>query len=256
MYNRQSHLLQRKSVRSNQTETFPMVDRRRKLHQEIVADLPRQYTHMLIAEIPCAGDVECIGHRLAVSSATALRPGLCRAMAGSACPHRKEGGMGVEIERKFLVHGTEWQAGLLGIEYRQGYLNVDPDRTVRVRLAGDQGYLTIKGTSTGASRLEFEYSIPADEAVQLLELLCRKPLIEKIRYRVPHAGQTWDVDEFFGDNRGLVLAEIELDYEGQTFELPPWVGQEVTADTRFYNACLAERPLVCWSEQERPDGLK
>jgi adenylate cyclase len=164
--------------------------------------------------------------------------------------------MGVEIERKFLVLGTEWQAGLLGVEYRQGYLSADSERTVRVRLAGEQGYLTIKGASTGASRLEFEYPIPADEAVQLLKLLCRKPLIEKIRYRVSYAGLTWEVDEFFGDNHGLVLAEIELDHEEQTFELPPWAGQEVTADSRYYNACLAERPLASWPKQDRPDGLK
>ncbi|MGK2906682.1 MAG: CYTH domain-containing protein [Desulfuromonadales bacterium] len=164
--------------------------------------------------------------------------------------------MGIEIERKFLVHGSEWKAGLSGTEYRQGYLSTDPQRTVRVRLAGEQGYLTIKGASEAASRLEFEYPIPADEAVQLLERLCRKPLIEKIRYRVPHAGMSWDVDEFLGDNLGLVMAEIELDHEDQMVELPPWAGQEVTGDSRFYNACLAECPLASWPAQERPDGLK
>ena len=164
--------------------------------------------------------------------------------------------MGVEIERKFLVQGTAWQTGRSGIVYRQGYLCSDPQRTVRVRLAGTQGFLTIKGASTGASRLEFEYPIPADEAMQLLGELCRKPLIEKIRYRVPHAGMVWDVDEFLGDNRGLVLAEIELEHEAQTVELPPWVGQEVTGDRRFYNSCLAEQPLSSWPAQERPAGLK
>lgn len=164
--------------------------------------------------------------------------------------------MGVEIERKFLVNGTVWKTGLSGTEYRQGYLTSDPERTVRVRLAGAQGYLTIKGASTGASRLEFEYPVPADEAAQLLEQLCRKPLIEKIRYRVPHAGMVWDVDEFLGDNLGLVVAEIELEHEGQLVELPPWVDLEVTGDSRFYNACLAECPLASWPVQERPDGLK
>lgn len=154
--------------------------------------------------------------------------------------------MGVEIERKFLVRGTEWKKDLSGTGYRQGYLTSDPERTVRIRLAGELGYLTIKGASTGASRLEFEYLIPADEAVQMLEQLCRKPLIEKIRYRVPHAGMVWDVDEFFGDNAGLVLAEIELEHEDQVVELPLWVGEEVTGDRRYYNAYLAEHPLTTW----------
>lgn len=160
--------------------------------------------------------------------------------------------MGVEIERKFLVRGTEWKAGLSGTGYRQGYLTSDPERTVRVRLAGEMGYLTIKGASTGASRLEFEYLIPADEAMQMLEQLCRKPLIEKIRYRVPHAGMVWDVDEFLGDNAGLVLAEIELEHADQAVELPAWAGLEVTDDSRFYNASLAEYPLAAWPAGSLP----
>lgn len=164
--------------------------------------------------------------------------------------------MGVEIERKFLVNGTAWKTGLTGTEYRQGYLSTDPQCTVRVRLAGGQGYLTVKGASVSATRLEFEYPIPAGDAAQLLERLCRKPLIEKVRYRVRYAGLVWDVDEFFADNLGLVLAEIEIEHEDQVVELPPWVGQEVTADCRFYNACLVEQPLSRWPAQERPVGLK
>ncbi|MDF1581469.1 MAG: CYTH domain-containing protein [Desulfuromonadales bacterium] len=160
--------------------------------------------------------------------------------------------MGVEIERKFLVFSTEWKTGLSGIGYRQGYLTSDPERTVRVRLAGEKGYLTIKGASTGASRLEFEYPIPANDAMQMLEQLCRKPLIEKIRYRVPHAGMVWDVDEFLGDNAGLVLAEIEIEYANQAVELPAWVGKEVTDDSRFYNASLAEYPLTTWPAESLP----
>jgi len=160
--------------------------------------------------------------------------------------------VGVEIERKFLVRGTEWKRGLSGTEYRQGYLCSDPERTVRVRLAGDKGFLTIKGASTGACRLEFEYPIPAGEAAQMLERLCRKPLIEKIRYRVPYAGMGWDVDEFFGDNAGLVLAEIELEHEDQAVELPPWAGLEVTGDSRFYNANLSEHPLANWPSGSFP----
>ena len=162
--------------------------------------------------------------------------------------------MGVEIERKFLVRGTDWKRGLSGTQYRQGYLSSDPDCTVRVRLADERGYLTIKGASLGASRLEFEYPIPAEEAVQMLERLCSKQLIEKIRYRVPYAGMVWDVDEFFGDNRGLLLAEIELEYESQVIELPPWIGQEVTGDHRYYNACLAAHPISNW--QDVSDDLK
>ena len=155
--------------------------------------------------------------------------------------------MGIEIERKFLVKGTGWKKGLSGTEYRQGYLASDPKLTVRVRLAGGQGYLTIKGGASGASRLEFEYVIPCDDAVELLERLCGKPLIEKIRYRVMHAGMVWDVDEFFGENSGLVLAEVELENEAQVVEIPSWVGQEVTGDSRFYNACLAENPFPAWA---------
>ena len=155
--------------------------------------------------------------------------------------------MGVEIERKFLVRGSEWKAGLSGTEYRQGYLSSDPERTVRVRLAGEEGFLTIKGASTGASRLEFEYPIPGSDALELLERLCRRPLIEKLRYRVAYAGMIWEIDEFFGDNAGLVLAEIELEHETQAIEQPPWVGEEVTGDHRYYNACLAEHPISTWS---------
>lgn len=163
--------------------------------------------------------------------------------------------MGVEIERKFLVKGRPWGAGQ-GVYFRQGYLSADPERTVRVRIAGDQGFLTIKGASQGAARAEFEYPIPLVDAEQLLQQLCPKPQIEKVRYRLEHAGLTWDVDEFFGGNLGLVLAEIELEHEDQEVELPPWAGQEVTGDSRFYNACLAEHPVSHWPLQERPALLK
>lgn len=163
--------------------------------------------------------------------------------------------MGVEIERKFLVKGKPWSPGQ-GACYRQGYLSTDPERTVRVRIADGQGYLTIKGASQGAYRVEFEYPVPLADAEQLLEQLCPKPQIEKVRYRIAYAGQVWDVDEFLGDNLGLVLAEIELEHEDQEVELPPWVGQEVTGDSRYYNAYLAEHPVSCWPRQDRPAGLK
>lgn len=153
--------------------------------------------------------------------------------------------MGTEIERKFLVQGDGWRGGG-GLTYRQGYLSTAPERTVRVRTAGDKGYLTIKGAGQGASRLEFEYEIPLEEAGQLLEKLCHKPLIEKKRYNVQYGGFTWEVDEFFGENEGLVLAEIELLHEDQAFDRPDWLGREVTGDPRYYNASLAHYPYSRW----------
>lgn len=153
--------------------------------------------------------------------------------------------MGTEIERKFLVQGENWREGR-GITYRQGYLSTAPERTVRVRTAGDKGYLTIKGASRGASRLEFEYEIPLHEANQLLDELCHQPLIEKRRYKVQYGGLTWEVDEFFGENDGLVLAEIELRDEDQAFDPPAWLGREVTGDPRYYNANLVNHPYSRW----------
>ena len=155
--------------------------------------------------------------------------------------------MGIEIERKFLVNGRPW-AGLQGTVYRQGYLTTDPERTVRVRIAGDQGYLTIKGRSSGASRSEFENPIPLADAIPLLEELCPTPRIEKVRYPIEFAGLTWEVDVFRGDNAGLVIAEIELERAEQAIELPPWVGREVTGDKRFFNAYLTRHPYQTWAD--------
>jgi CYTH domain-containing protein len=152
--------------------------------------------------------------------------------------------MGIEIERKFLVSGPAWGTQA-GVPYVQGYLNRDKARTVRVRVAGDQAYLTIKGKSEGATRTEFEYPIPMDDARALLAL-CDGPLIEKTRYRVPHAGFTWDVDVFEGANSGLVVAEIELESETQHFERPDWLGEEVTHDARYFNSNLASHPVSTW----------
>lgn len=156
--------------------------------------------------------------------------------------------MAIEIERKFLVTGTVWKEGSKGVEYRQGYLSSHPERTVRVRTAGEKGYLTIKGKSKGASRSEFEYEIPYGEAVDLLKELCEKPLIEKIRYKINFGGLIWEVDEFTGDNRGLVVAEVELTNEGQEVALPPWVGAEVTGDLRYYNSSLIRNPFSAWGK--------
>ena len=154
--------------------------------------------------------------------------------------------MATEIERKFLVTGDEWRSAP-GVLIWQGYLNRDKQRTVRVRVAGDKAYLTIKGVSKGATRAEFEYEIPLSEATAL-RALCDGPIIEKLRRHIPLDGFTWEVDEFFGDNAGLVVAEIELKSEGDVFAKPPWVGQEVTEDARYFNSNLATHPYSEWSE--------
>lgn len=153
--------------------------------------------------------------------------------------------MGIEIERKFLVVGEAWKQGLTPKHLSQGYLNRDKQRTVRVRIAGQQAWLTIKGESRGASRVEFEYPIPVEDAQQLLAL-SDGPRVEKYRWRVPHGGLVWEVDEFLGDNAGLVVAEVELSAEDQAFDLPAWAGADVTADARYFNSSLASRPFKDW----------
>jgi adenylate cyclase len=154
--------------------------------------------------------------------------------------------MGVEIERKFLVHGTAWKQSE-GVPYRQGYLNRDKHRTVRVRVAGNDAFLTIKGVSVGATRAEFEYPIPLADAQSLLAL-CDGPVIDKVRYVLQHAGTTWEVDEFAGDNAGLVVAEVELTHEDQVFDRPDWLGEEVTQDARYFNSSLASHPYGQWRQ--------
>ncbi|NTU60530.1 MAG: CYTH domain-containing protein [Deltaproteobacteria bacterium] len=154
--------------------------------------------------------------------------------------------MGAEIERKFLVRDDRWRAGATGTPYRQGYLAADPDRTVRVRLAGTRGYLTVKGRSRGLERAEFEYEIPAADAEELLDRLCLGPLVEKTRYRLEHAGHVWEVDEFAGENQGLLVAEVELGSADERVELPDWAGDEVSGDPRYYNANLARHPFTRW----------
>jgi adenylate cyclase len=155
--------------------------------------------------------------------------------------------MPLEIERKYTVVNDHWRDHAVGSRYVQGYLSLDPERTVRVRVVADQAWLTIKGISRGSVRSEYEYSIPPDHAVELLGM-CLPPLIEKTRYCVMHAGLTWEVDEFSGENAGLVIAEIELDSAEQIPELPGWVGEEVTDDPRYYNASLVRHPYRLWRE--------
>ena len=156
--------------------------------------------------------------------------------------------MGIEIERKFLLSADTWKELAQGTYYRQGYLNSQKERTVRVRTIGDTGFLTIKGISVGATRMEYEYEIPVEDARVLLSELCEKPLIEKKRYKIEFAGFIWEVDEFFGENEGLIVAEIELESEDQQFEKPEWVGKEVSGDPRYFNSSLIKNPFSSWEK--------
>lgn len=160
-----------------------------------------------------------------------------------------------EIERKFLVQGDQWRTDQPRT-LRQGYLCLDPERTVRVRLDDGAGTLTIKGKSCGAARAEFEYPIPADDAQHLLDTLCLRPLIEKHRHVVQHADKRWEIDEFFGDNEGLVVAEIELSDEQEAFDKPDWAGEEVTSDARYFNANLIRHPYREWRAELRDQATR
>jgi adenylate cyclase len=150
-----------------------------------------------------------------------------------------------EIERKFLVDVARWRPAGGGVALRQGYLSSHPERTVRVRIEGDAAKLTIKGLTSGVSRLELEYEIPVPDAEQLLAL-CERPLIEKVRHTEQHGGKTWEIDVFGGENAGLVIAELELGSEDEPFTAPPWAREEVSHDPRYYNASLVRAPYRSW----------
>jgi CYTH domain-containing protein len=154
--------------------------------------------------------------------------------------------MGREIERKFLVMGEGWRKGAKRSRLSQGYLLAEKGKSARVRLEDGRGTLTIKGPTRGAGRAEYEYAIPASDARELLRTLCEKPLIVKTRSRVRFGGLIWEIDEFSGDNEGLVVAEVELRRGNQKVALPPWVGKEVTRDPRYLNANLFKRPYRSW----------
>lgn len=153
--------------------------------------------------------------------------------------------MNIEIERKFLLKNDNWREGAVGVHYKQAYLNEKGDNTVRVRIEGEKAKLTIKGKSSNISRLEFEYDIPMADA-EALFTLAKTPIVEKYRYKIMYAGNCWEVDEFLGLNRGLVVAEIELESETQPFEKPNWIGMEVSGDKRYTNANLARKPYCEW----------
>ena len=154
--------------------------------------------------------------------------------------------MGKEIERKFLVKGDAWRQLSEGTPYRQGYLNSQMERTVRVRTVGYRGFITVKGPTVGLTRMEFEYEIPYEDAMTMLDHLAEKPLIEKKRYRITQGDVLWEVDEFFGANEGLIVAEVELTSEDQVFEKPEWVGEEVSGDPRYFNSMLIHHPFTTW----------
>jgi len=153
--------------------------------------------------------------------------------------------MALEIERKFLLKEGAWR-NEEGTKYRQGYLSIAKERTVRVRIIDNKGYLTVKGISRGVVRVEYEYEIPRAEAEAMLDDLCEKPLIEKMRCKIEFKGIVWEVDEFFGENKGLLVAEVELESEDQSFVKPEWIGEEVTSDPKYFNANLIHHPYSKW----------
>ncbi len=154
--------------------------------------------------------------------------------------------MGKEIERKFLVANDSWRGLVPGKRYRQGYLSTVKERTVRIRTAGDHGYITVKGITVGDSRPEYEYEIPVSDANEMLDTLCERPLIEKTRYRIPQDDIAWEIDEFEGENKGLITAEVELKNEHQNVTFPGWLGKEVSGDPRYFNANLVAKPFTTW----------
>ncbi len=154
--------------------------------------------------------------------------------------------MGVEIERKFLVTSDLWRDLAPGVLYRQGYISTQPERTVRVRIVGDRAFITLKGVTEGIARSEFEYPIPVEDANQILNVLCASPLIEKYRHKINLNGLVWEVDEFLGENQGLVIAEVELENAEQAIDLPDWIGEDVSHDARYYNSNLVNHPFSRW----------
>jgi adenylate cyclase len=155
--------------------------------------------------------------------------------------------MAIEIERKFLLKNDDWRGLAIGTIYQQGYiLAQDKLTSIRLRIIDADAYLTIKSKTEGISRNEFEYPIPLEDAKIMLNTLCNRPLIEKIRYKIKQEDLIWEIDEFKGENEGLILAEVELINENQTINLPHWVGKEVTNDSRYYNVNLAKHPYQTW----------
>jgi adenylate cyclase len=157
--------------------------------------------------------------------------------------------MAIEIEHKFLLTNNDWREHIThSVKYRQGYLSSQATSSIRIRISEDHAWLNIKSATIGTHRHEYEYEIPLPDANEIINSLCRKPIIEKIRHFVIDDGNTWEIDEFDGDNKGLIIAEIELSERGQTFSKPRWLGEEVTHDLRYYNNNLAIHPYSEWRE--------
>ncbi|CAA9892306.1 Inorganic triphosphatase [Candidatus Methylobacter favarea] len=157
--------------------------------------------------------------------------------------------MAIEIEHKFLLANSDWRKQIShSVKYRQGYLSSQASSSIRVRISDDHAWLNIKSASPGTNRHEYEYEIPLIDAEEIINKLCRKPLIEKTRHFVVDDGHTWEIDEFEGKNKGLIVAEIELAETGLHFSKPHWLGQEVTHDLRYYNNSLSLHPYSEWSE--------
>ncbi len=155
--------------------------------------------------------------------------------------------MANEIEHKYLIINDDWKAHADdGIQIIQGYMGSNEKSSIRIRINGDKANLNIKSKTIGIKRSEYDYKIPLEEAKEMLEILCDKPLIEKTRYHVKHENHTWEIDVFAGDNEGLIIAEIELDTTDETFNLPDWAGEEVSNDPRYYNICLVTHPFKQW----------
>ena len=156
--------------------------------------------------------------------------------------------MGLEIERKFLLKNNSWKKEVKEtISIRQGYLNSEIERTIRIRIQGERGVLTIKGKNQNVTRKEFEYQIPLDDALHLISM-CEKPIIEKTRFLIPSNRSTWEIDVFDGENKGLVIAEIELSSEEESFDIPNWLGKEVSSESKYYNSSLITNPYSKWKK--------
>ena len=159
--------------------------------------------------------------------------------------------MAIEIERKFLVKEKPFSIAKRSLKINQGYIINEKSKVIRVREKGDDYFLTIKGNNIGISRLEYDFPISKEDAKELIFHFCKTTLIEKTRHYVEHKGHTWEVDEFHGTNDGLIVAEIELESEDEKFEIPNWIGQEVTQDERYYNMNLAVHPYTSWEKPNK-----
>ena len=156
--------------------------------------------------------------------------------------------MSIEIERKFLVKDNSWRNFASGNKIIQGYISTNKEHTIRIRITKDKAFLTIKGKSVGPKRLEFEYMIPIEDANEMLNNLCKKPIIDKTRYKIQYKGLDWEVDVFHGNNKGLIIAEVELQNENQEIEKPDWIRREVTDDPKYYNSNLIRNPYSNWGK--------